>query len=100
MTLQYSTLHFFMFFDPNTLVNIVNQEIPKIAKYLAFNNVCLYRPPPNRRNNLIDFMLTEQLPDLLGYINNLPGLVSLVGDINIFANAFFFMLCLGLLTHS
>ena len=45
--------------------------------------VCLYRPPPNRRNNLTDSMLTEQLPDLLDYINNLTGLACLVGDMNI-----------------
>ena len=55
ITLQYNTLHFF----------------------------CLYRPPPNRRNNLTDSMITEQLPDLLDYVNNLPGFVCLVGDMNI-----------------
>ena len=44
---------------------------------------CLYRPPPNRRNNLTDSMFTEQLPDLLDYVNNLPGFVCLVGDMNI-----------------
>ena len=44
---------------------------------------CLYRPPPNRRNNLTDSMFTEQLPDLLDYVNSLPGLVCLVGDMNI-----------------
>ena len=55
ITLQHSTLHFF----------------------------CLYRPPPNRRNNLTDSMLTEQLPDLLDYVNNIPGFVCLVGDMNI-----------------
>ena len=55
VTLQHNTLHFF----------------------------CSYRPPLNRRNNLTDSMLTKQLPDLLDYINNLPGLVCLVGDMNI-----------------
>ena len=55
ITLQHNTLHFF----------------------------CLYRPPPNRRNNLTDSMLTEQLPDLLDYVNSLPGFVCLVGDMNI-----------------
>ena len=55
ITLQHNTLHFF----------------------------CLYRPPPNRRNNLTDSMLAEQLPDLLDHINNLPGFVCLVGDMNI-----------------
>ena len=44
---------------------------------------CLYRPPPNRRNNLTDSMFTEQLPDLLDYIDNLPGFACLVGDMNI-----------------
>ena len=28
-------------------------------------------------------MITEQLPDVLDYINNLPGLVCLIGDMNI-----------------
>ena len=55
ITLQHNTLHFF----------------------------CLYRPPPNRRNNLTDSMFTEQLTDLLDYVNSLPGLVCLVGDMNI-----------------
>ena len=50
ITLQHNTLHFFS----------------------------LYRPPPNRRNNL-----TEQLPDLLDYVNSLPGFVCLVGNMNI-----------------
>ena len=27
--------------------------------------LCLYRPPPNRQNNLTDSMFTEQLPDCL-----------------------------------
>ena len=55
ITLQHNTLHFF----------------------------CLYRPPPNRRNNLTDSMFTEQLHDLLDYVNNLPGFACLVGDMNI-----------------
>ena len=52
-------------------------------QYNALYFFCLYRPPPNRRNNLTDTMFAEQLPDLLDYINCLPGLVSLVGDMNI-----------------
>ena len=44
---------------------------------------CLYRPPPSRGNNLTDSMFTEQLPDFLEYVNNLPGFVCLVGDMNI-----------------
>ena len=54
-TLQHNTLHFF----------------------------CLYRPPPNRQNNLTDSMFTEQLHDFLDYVNSLPGFVCLVGDMNI-----------------
>ena len=54
ITLQHNTLHFF----------------------------CLYRPPPNRRNNLTHSMFTEQLPDPLDYVNNLQGFVCLVGDMN------------------
>ena len=52
ITLQNNTLHFF----------------------------CLYRPPPNRRNSLTDSLFTEQLPDLLDYVNNLPGFVCLVDN--------------------
>ena len=55
ITLQHNTLHFF----------------------------CLYRPSPNRRNNLTDSMFAEQLPDLLDYACNLSGFVCLVGDMNI-----------------
>ena len=52
ITLQHSTLHFF----------------------------CLFHPPPNRQNNPTDSMFTNQLPDFLDYINNIPGHVGLVGD--------------------
>ena len=55
ITLQHNTLHFF----------------------------CVYCPPPNRRNNLTDSMFTEQLPDLLDYVNNFPEFVCLVGDMKI-----------------
>ena len=55
ITLQHNTLHFF----------------------------CLYRPPPNRRNNLTDSMFAEQLPDFLDYVNNLEGFHCLVGEMNI-----------------
>ena len=49
----------------------------------ALHFFCSYRPPPSRRNNLTDTIFTEQLPDLLYYVNNLPELVCLVGDMNI-----------------
>ena len=44
--------------------------------------LCLYRPPPNRRNNLADTMFTVQLPDFLDYVNSLQVFVCLVGDMN------------------
>ena len=44
---------------------------------------CLYRPPTNRRNNLTYSMSTEQLPDLLDYVSNLPGYACLFGDMSI-----------------
>ena len=49
----------------------------------TLNFFCLYRPPPNRRNNLTDYVLTEQLPGILDYIHDLPGFACLVGDMNI-----------------
>ena len=49
----------------------------------ALHFFCLYRPPPNRRNNLTDSMFTEQLPDFLDYVNSLTGFVCLDGDMNI-----------------
>ena len=52
-------------------------------KHNTLHFFCLCRPPPNRRNNLTDSMFTEQLPDLLDYVNNLPGLVCPDGDMNI-----------------
>ena len=55
ITLQHNTLHFFL---------------------------RLYRPPSNRRNNLTDSMFTKQVPDFLGYMNDLPGFASLDGDRN------------------
>ena len=55
ITLQHNTLHFF----------------------------CRYRLPTNRRNNHTDSMFTAQLSDFLDYANNLPGLVCLVGDMNV-----------------
>ena len=49
----------------------------------ALHFFCLYRLPPNRRNNLTDSMFTEQLPDFLDYVNSHPGFACLVGDMNI-----------------
>ena len=59
-------------------------EVVQASVTLQHNTLplhCLYRPPSNRRNNLTDSMFTEQLPDLLDYINSLPGFDCHVGDI-------------------
>ena len=58
-------------------------QAPITSQHNTQHFFCLYRPPPNRRNNLTDSMFTEQLPVLLDYVNNLPGFACLVGDMNI-----------------
>ena len=65
----------------HTSLEIVQASIT--LQHNTLHITCLYRPPPNRRNNLTDSMFTEQLPDLLDYINNLSELDCPVGDINI-----------------
>ena len=58
-------------------------QAPITLRHNTLHFFSLYRPPPNRRNNLTDSMFTEQLPDLLDYVDNLPGFDCLVGDMNI-----------------
>ena len=65
----------------HTSFDVVQASITLLHNTLHF--LCLYRPPPNRRSNLTDSMFTEQLPGLLDYVNSLPGIVCLVGDMNI-----------------
>ena len=65
----------------NTSFEVVQASIT--LQHTTLHFLCLYRPPPNRRNNLTDSMSTEQLPDLIDYVCNLPGFVCLVGDMNI-----------------
>ena len=65
----------------HTSFEVVQASITSQHNTLHF--LCLYRHPPNRRNNLTDSMFTEHLPDHLDYVNNLPGFVCLVGDMNI-----------------
>ena len=69
-----------------TLYNIHIVRSSAGINYLAAQHTTLFlsvRPPPNLRNNLTDSMFTEQLPDLLDYVNSLPGFVCLVGNMNI-----------------
>ena len=60
---------------------LCRHQLPYSTTHYIF--FCLCRPPPNRWNNRTDSMFTEQLPELLDYVNNLLGFVCLVGDINI-----------------
>ena len=77
-----SNITFKINFDfSNTSFEVVQASITLQHNTLHF--FCLCRPPPNRRNNLTDSMFTEQLPDLLDYVNNLPGFICLVGVMNI-----------------
>ncbi|KAL8569093.1 hypothetical protein ACOMHN_054239 [Nucella lapillus] len=47
------------------------------------NMVCLYRPPPNKRNKLTYAMFLYELPVFLEYCNNLSGDLVLMGDFNV-----------------
>ena len=65
----------------HTSFEVVQASITLQHNTLHF--VCLYRSPPNRRNNLTDSMFTEQLPDLLDYVSIPPGFACIAGDMNI-----------------
>ena len=85
-TVYKSTLGYNITFKTNFDFTRTSFEVVQASITLQQNTLhffCLYRPPPNQRNNLTDCMFTEQLPDLLDYVNNLPGFVCLVGDMNI-----------------
>ena len=69
------------FYFTHTSFEVVQASIT--LQHITLHFFCLYRPPPNRRNNFTDSMFTEQLPDLLDYVNSHPGFVCLVGDMNI-----------------
>ena len=85
-TVYKSTLGSNITFKTNFDFTHTSFEVVQASITLQLNTLhffCLYRPPPNRRNNLTDSMFTEQLPDLLDYVNSPPGFVCLVGDMNI-----------------
>ena len=85
-TVYKSTLGSNITFKTNFDFTHISFEVVQASITLQHNTLhflCLYRPPTNRRNNLTDSMFTEQLHDLLDYVNNLPGFVCLVGDMNI-----------------
>ena len=85
-TVYKSTLGSYITFKTNFDFTHTSFEVVQAKITLQHNTLhffCLYRPPPNRRNNLTDSMYIEQLPDHLDYVSNLPGFVCLVGDMNI-----------------
>ena len=80
-TIYKSTLGYDITFKTNIDFTHTSFEVVQATITLQHNTLhffCLYRPPPNRRNNL-----TKQLPDLLDYVNNLPEFACFVGDMNI-----------------
>ena len=85
-TIYKSTLGSNITFKPNFNFTHTSFEVVQASITLQHTTLyffCLYRPPPNRRNNLTDSMFTEQLPDVFDYVSNLPGFACLVGDMNI-----------------
>ena len=76
-----SNITFHTNFDfTHTALEVMQASITLQHNTLHF--VCLYHTPPNRRSNLADSMSTEQPPDI-DYIDNLLGLVCIVGGMNI-----------------
>ena len=65
----------------HTSFEIVKASVTSQHNSLHF--VCLYCPPPNRRNNLSDSIFTEQLPDLFLLHKQPPKTCLSCGDINI-----------------
>ena len=62
-----STLCFNITFKTNFDFTHTSFEVVQALITLQHNSLhffCLYRPPPNQRNNLTDYMFIEQLPDL------------------------------------
>ena len=45
--------------------------------------MCMYRPPPSRKNKLTDSLFSEQFPDLIDTCNSLRGQICILGDMNI-----------------
>ena len=45
--------------------------------------MCMYRPPPSRKNKLTDSLFSEQFPDLIDTCNSLRGQICIIGDMNI-----------------
>ena len=52
-------------------------------QHTFINLVCVYRPPPCKRNMLKDSTFLDELPHLLEYSSNLFGKVIIAGDFNV-----------------
>ena len=77
-TVYKSTLGSNITFKTNFDFTHTSFEVVQASITLQHNTLhsfCLYRPPPNKRSNLNDSMFTEQLTDILDYVNSLPGFV-------------------------
>ena len=49
----------------------------------AIHFLCLYRPPPSKKNRLTESMFFDQIPDMLEFCNQLKGNLLILGDFNI-----------------
>ena len=49
----------------------------------ALHFMCMYRPPPSRKNKLTDSLFSEQFPDLIDTCSSLRGQICILGDMNI-----------------
>jgi len=45
--------------------------------------LCVYRPPPSKKNKLTDGIFFDEFPDFLDYCNALDGSLLLTGDFNV-----------------
>ena len=49
----------------------------------ALHFMCMYRPPPSRKNKLTDSLFSEQFPDIIDMCNSLRGQICILGDMSI-----------------
>jgi exonuclease III len=52
-------------------------------QHIFVNFICVYRPPPSKKNMLKDTTFFDELPSLLEYCSSLYGKVIIAGDFNI-----------------
>ena len=66
---------------PHTSFEVVSMTLGMNTQKV--NMVCVYRPPPSKRNKSSDSIFLQEFPELLVFCNNLPGDLLLMGDFNV-----------------